>query len=394
MKLRRICAALAVAAAPWAVAAPDAAIEGQPWPRHAIDASSDGADGVRLLDVNGDALLDIATGWEEGGVIRVYLHPGYEKAREAWPSITAGSVDNVEDAVLADIDGDGAVDVVSATEGADRSIYLHFAPGDAASYDDTAAWTTAVLPESQGRRWMFTVPWQVDGKNGLDIVAAGKNDDAWIGWFEAPPDPRDAAAWRWHPIQPAAWIMTVDLVDMNGDEHADILYSERRGDESGVWWLENPGAENAARTWTRHPVGAMGREVMFIDRNELDGRMTIAAAIKDGPVVLLEQDAPGAWHERTIPMPASTGTGKAVRIGDIDVDGHDDIAVSCENARGLHGVFVLHGPDWRATAVSGLEGVKYDLVQLIDVDGDGDLDILTCEEADNLGVIWYENPLK
>ena len=32
-------------------------------------------------------------------------------------------------------------------------------------------------------------------------------------------------------------------------------------------------------------------------------------------------------------------------------------------------------------------------MKLLDIDADGDLDILTCEERDNLGVIWYENPL-
>ena len=39
---------------------------GEPWNRHTIDNSSRGADGIRLLDVNADGLLDIATGWEEG----------------------------------------------------------------------------------------------------------------------------------------------------------------------------------------------------------------------------------------------------------------------------------------------------------------------------------------
>ena len=38
----------------------------EPWPRHVIDDSSVGADGVRLADVNGDGLPDITTGWEEG----------------------------------------------------------------------------------------------------------------------------------------------------------------------------------------------------------------------------------------------------------------------------------------------------------------------------------------
>ena len=29
-----------------------------------------------------------------------------------------------------------------------------------------------------------------------------------------------------------------------------------------------------------------------------------------------------------------------------------------------------------------------------DLDEDGDLDVITCEESSNLGVIWYENPVK
>ncbi len=50
------------------------------------------------------------------------------------------------------------------------------------------------------------------------------------------------------------------------------------------------------------------------------------------------------------------------------------------------------GPD--PHPISGPQGIKFDLVKLLDLDGDGDLDVLTCEERDNLGVIWYENPLR
>ena len=47
---------------------------------------------------------------------------------------------------------------------------------------------------------------------------------------------------------------------------------------------------------------------------------------------------------------------------------------------------------WDLQPISGVDGVKHDLVVPVDLDGDGDLDILTCEEVKNLGVIWYENP--
>ncbi|HBM76648.1 MAG TPA: VCBS repeat-containing protein, partial [Verrucomicrobiales bacterium] len=37
-------------------------------------------------------------------------------------------------------------------------------------------------------------------------------------------------------------------------------------------------------------------------------------------------------------------------------------------------------------------GSKFDLIELIDLDEDGDLDVVTCEELAGLGLIWYENP--
>jgi hypothetical protein len=51
--------------------------------------------------------------------------------------------------------------------------------------------------------------------------------------------------------------------------------------------------------------------------------------------------------------------------------------------------------NWNAHDVSGPEGIKYDLMELLDIDRDGDLDIITCEEQQNkkgLGLFWYENP--
>lgn len=47
---------------------------------------------------------------------------------------------------------------------------------------------------------------------------------------------------------------------------------------------------------------------------------------------------------------------------------------------------------WEPHKIAGIEGSKFDLVELLDLDGDGDLDVITCEEGENIGVIWYENP--
>ena len=93
---------------------------GHPWTRHVIDDSSKGADGVRLQDVNGDGRPDCVTGWEEGGLTRVYLHPGAAAVCNRWPAVTVGKTPSVEDAVRVDLDGDGRTDVVSSCETAAR----------------------------------------------------------------------------------------------------------------------------------------------------------------------------------------------------------------------------------------------------------------------------------
>ena len=103
---------------------------------------------------------------------------------------------------------------------------------------------------------------------------------------------------------------------------------------------------------------------------------------------------------RTTPIAWSTafGTGKGVRLGDINLDGAFDIVFTCENADDKFGVGWLSQRSiggvsfWSAASISGTAGSKFDLVQLLDLDADGDLDVITTEESAGLGVIWYENP--
>ena len=98
------------------------------WERHTIDDSSLGADGARLADINGDGRLDITSPWEQGGQVRIYLNPGEDRLRERWPAVTVGEVGDPEDAVFVDLDADGNMDVVSSCEGDTRSIFVRTAP--------------------------------------------------------------------------------------------------------------------------------------------------------------------------------------------------------------------------------------------------------------------------
>ncbi len=428
------------------------------WPRHTIDDSSRGADGVRLRDVEGDGDQDIVTGWEEGGITRVYLNPGPEKAKGKWPAVTVGKTPNVEDAVFFDLDGDGACDVISCCEGRTRTVFVHWAPKEPDRHLAPDAWTTEAVPASKGRMmWMFAVPRHagIHRHGEAAIVAAGKGKGAAVGWFHIPKDKRrDLAAWTWHPLEDVGWVMSLRLAPIGTDRGFDILVSDRKGPTRGVFWLENPWAHGDpadADAWRRHDIGGKGREVMFLDCADLDGdeMYDVVVATKPRDILFCRRiEKPGgtrqprhagatvcssnresrvarpvlsgrertdwqairgtrrgstiAWEERTIRMPDTAGTAKAVAVGDIDGDGRPDLVFSCEGAAPPRsGVMWLKNTadtfasaDWPAHDISGPEGVKFDRMELVDLDGDGDLDVLTCEERARLGVIWYENPAR
>lgn len=384
---------------------------GAPWNRHVIDAvdpkaGKRGADGVRLGDANGDGRLDVVTGWENGDAIRVCLHPGPARAEEPWPAVTVGRVSGAEDAVFADLDGDGALDVVSCAEGRTRSVLVHWAPADRSAYLEEASWTTDPIPALAGKAaWMYCLPWDVDGDGRLDLVVGSKGEGGTVGWLKQPAAaPRDLRGWVYREWTGAGWIMSIVEADLDGDGDRDLVYSDRKGGRSGVWWLER---RRGAELGVPRRLGFAGEEVMFIDLADLEGdrRPEIVAAIRPDRIGVLRRRSgqDGAW-EATFPfgpLPQDRfGTAKAVQVGDAEGDGRKDLAVTCENAQGdRSGCLLVPWPAGGAdpgafpgVAVGGPEGVKFDRVEWIDLDEDGDPDLLTCEEQEGLGVIWYENP--
>lgn len=369
---------------------------GAPWARHTIDNTSRGADGVKLGDLNKDGLQDIVTGWEEGGVVRVYLNPGTAKAREPWPQITVGEVQNVEEAIFTDLDGDGELEIVSGTEGKTCTLYWHRRVD--------GAWTTQAFPAATNTQmWMQAAALDLDGQHGPDLLVASKNKGAAVSWMQAPQKADDLQGWSLHKLRDAGWIMSLATQDMDGDGDADAVFSDRKGERTGVFWLENPGAtanrEHVA--WKEHAIGGLGKQVMFADLGDVngDGLLDVAVAAKPVEIVLCLRKPEGGWEEHVLKLEsASLGDAKAVKIADVNGDKLADLVFTCENAKGkLEGIVWLEqqrdGP-WRQHTLGGPEGLKYDLMQALDLDGDGDLDVITCEERDQLGVFWYENPHK
>ncbi len=383
------------------------AVQAEPWRRHVIDRAADGADGVRPRDVNGDGRLDFATGYEEGGIVRAYLHPGPERVRNSWPAVTVGRVPFPEDAVFADLDGDGAVDVISCCEADTRAVFFHWAPANREHYLQAKKWETARVPATwKQSRWMYAMPLVEDATGVRQIVLGSKSPHGQIALLSRGGDARDTATWRLHPLYKAGWIMSLEARDMDKDGDLDILGSDRKGPTRGILWLENPGSlEDNASTWREHRIGGADQEAMFLTSADLDqdGRQDVVAALWDAGLLFLRAtvDASRPWQEYHLRLPDTFGLAKAVAVGDLDGDGQRDVAFTCENLHDARksGVGWLRyegSPTesrWQIQDISGPGIGKFDRLELLDLDADGDLDLVTCEERANLGVVWYENPL-
>lgn len=364
----------------------------QPWTRHTIDSSSRGADGVRAGDVDQDGRVDIVTGWEEGGQIRICLQPPQALVRQPWRSILVGNVRSPEDAVFADVNRDGWLDVVSCCEGRQQAIFFHINPGRKLLHSP-AAWKTQVLAASQGvTRWMFCEPLP-DGR----LIFGSKEPNAQMAVWS--PDQPDTL----QQLRKCGWIMSLRQLDVDNDGDSDLIYSDRKGKSRGIGWLENPSDPTAK--WIDHVIGGQQDEVMFLDVVQAPTDLRIVCNTKAGILDLRAVDPiSDKWHTTRIAHPPGVGTGKGIALRDVNRDGRLDIVCTCEHAEQKSGVFWLEQPadetqssaelqQWNFHDISGpAEGIKFDRIQMMDVDGDGDDDVVTCEERDNLGVIWYENP--
>lgn len=383
-----------------------------PWKLHTITSGPRGADGVDLADVNGDGRADVTSAWEQAGIVTVSLHPG-SAVSAPWPTVTVGSgLGGVEDAIFADVDRDGRIDVISACEC--RKVVIHFAPRDPSQILNPAAWSSTVITGSVGiHRWIKVAVTDIDQDRRLDIVGGGKRDNspATIGWFRAPADPRNGSAWTYTLMSQVGWTMSLLPLDVDNDKDVDVVLSDRtpirnpdgtiRRDLRGSRWLENT---DRGASWTNHAIGFGQGEHKFLhvvdfdrdgDPDVLDG---VSADTYNKTFFRRNSGNWLLWEETPIPQPDGVGHYQDVKTGDMDLDGDTDLVFSYSHADGnLSGVVMMAatpGQDRKRVEISGAPGTKYDNVQLYDVDGDRDLDVITSEQVDQLGVVWYENPAR
>ncbi|MCC9599759.1 VCBS repeat-containing protein [Stieleria sp. JC731] len=365
----------------------------EPWRRHVVDNQYQGADGVRLGDFNGDGLSDVVTGWEESGLVRLYLNPGPKNVKRPWPSVTIAKAASPEDAVPMDVDGDGKLDIISCHEGKRRQVLVHFSnvanSNDNQAWLSPRSWSTSPIAALDGVMWMYALPLPLnDGRQAIVLGSKGPKASLTLlvpdrTSIETKRPNRDLDQWQVIRLRQVGWTMSLRSVDMDGDGDQDIVFTDRKGSRSAAAWLEQP--KNPSEPWEEHLIAGQGREVMFMTASP---ERCLIATRRDGSIDCVRQD--DGWTTTPIKHPPFVEFGKAIEV----LPG-GQILLSANTKASRHpdqpGLWIRDiAGNW--DIVDPTPAVKFDRFELIDFDGDGDLDAMTCEERQNFGVVWYENP--
>jgi hypothetical protein len=271
-----------------------------------------------------------------------------------------------------DIDRDGDTDIYTANYS-----------GRIAWYENNGGpgpWPEHVVTDfADGTESVFAA--RIDPDADIDIFYAAFNRDE-IAWYE---NSGNNTTWEYRPITFDV-ILATDVWAADMDQDGDVDALSASGSDGKIVWYENTGP--SGNSWLPRVVSPSAAECVEAADIDQDGDMDVVAGL--------------SWHESTggVPpttftphllAPGSTVVANSTAVLDVDRDGDPDIVTASqesdqvawyENNGAAQVGWTLHVISTTADFATSVYGA--------DLDGDGDLDLLSSSFFDNT-IAWYEN---
>jgi hypothetical protein len=211
-----------------------------------------GGDGLVEGDIDRDGFVDIVSVHEDSNHLRIAFGSADP---DRWTLVTVASGDVVgaiEDVALGDLAGDGWPDLVAACEEAHLAFFRN--PGQLAR---SAEWGSHIPETTRGRgSWLRVFIADVTGDGRLDVLAANKGAsdildpaapraDRTTSLFTLSGDPLLDASWHEQVLLARDVPNTAMPVDIDNDGDFDILAAARL--EQTAFILENRGTDGSGR---------------------------------------------------------------------------------------------------------------------------------------------------
>lgn len=336
-----------------------------------------------FTDVNGDGALDVAAVARKGNGPHVWLGDGHGAWTDSSSGLNLGVSSCGGGLSIADVNGDGYLDLVQADHCHGVFVYLG---------DGRGRWnavTRGLHPSELAKPGEDVMPYigtedvdvaDVNGDGLADLVMVA-SDDGGINVFFG-----DGSGANWKRMSPGLPTKgpanRVMLMDVDGDGVLDLISSYSQGPR--VWRGDGKGGWTDASKGLPEPVVyGLYRGLAIGDVNE-DGRLDLVTANWiDGPEVYFRQED-GSWLKSPEVFPELLGGAIGLTLGDVDRDGHLDLVVSgrlTQDVGFVYGVYLLLGDgrgNWTWSRDNGLPttGLAFTWgVALGDVDANGVLDI-------------------
>ena len=367
------------------------------WPPAVVDAAVDGATDVVAGDLDGDGDLDLAATASASDDVSWWENDTIHRGALFDLSHQVASGDQPEGIALADVDGDGDLDLVGGRQGTANDLSWWENDGTPAA----GAWSEHPIGDP------FTPPdglaaGDLDGDGDTDVVAGSFVSAVELSWWENDGTPA-AGTWTEHVLDATAEsVRTIELADLDRDGDLDVVFVEANLD--AVRWLENDGSPCAPScAWPQHDIDAAFSLPTYLAIADLDADGdpdVIGQSSLDDLLVWWANDgtpADGGWSEHDID--SVSGGGCPVAAADLDGDGDLDV-VSCSSSDASLRWFANDGTPandsaWAAQGpiVPGPTSIQDVVVADLDADGDPDVAIAVPLNAtvEEQFLAWWEN---
>jgi hypothetical protein len=373
----------------------------EPWKKHIILETNDAAPGQAsriatavAQDFDKDGHIDVISSYD--GKVFLYQGPHWRPHLivEELPlnPDTGGELRGCLHSTLMDVDGDGDMDYI----GSNRMLFWLECPPK----PFTDKWNLRMITyDVNGAHCVLTGDVDGDGKpeiiaNSWRDVDASKIPNS-VTFLRVPENPLDDKLWK--PIVIAdrdapGRNKYMGFGDVNQDGRPDIAVAAQGG-VPGVakgWfaWWEQP--ENPDQAWEKHIISDNeegASNILICDLNN-DGQTDFVGCRVLGKGVVWFK---GPEYTR-IEIDAKIESPHSLAVADLNGNGFLEIVCGESKPDGNVVIYINDGKGSFTRQVIGEKQGSYD-IRVVDMDGDGKLDLLFAG-ASSRNIVWFENPLE
>ena len=351
-------------------------------PQQIISVTASRAYAVYASDVDGDGDVDVLSASDLDDKIAWYENTNGAGAFSS-EKIISTNIDAARDVVTADLDGDGDQDVIAASAGDSKVVWFENTDSAGTFGDEQVITNDAFFAQAVRVA-------DLDDDGDLDVVSASTND-AKVAWY---PNLDGAGTFGTQQVITtlAVGAISVDIANLDDDFDLDVVSASSF--DNKIAWYESFAGKGRVRFSLLHTVSGFNETLgaHAVTAADIDGdgdQDVLSASFNDYKIAWYPNNGGELGDQRVITNAAALA--RDVFAADIDGDGDMDVlsASGHDNSIKWYENFDGNGSFDALQVITNNADNAY-AVYAADLDGDGDLDVLSASFDDDT-IAWYEN---